>query len=651
MVDYIAEKGIQMTWLSNGIVEATPIHIAVHLASDENRDLLLNLYFNLFPSLLGAVNAPRTLLHHVALWSITNGVTTARRSVKQTLELLREKGVKMIQMSHDAELVVNRVIDRGSNDEIGILANIKEMKYMEPKRVSVGGGRRNLVLDVNSAAEEIKFIISEPIVPKVKTGTPQAHVSGRGLSGPRVLMLKNSDNIDFDNLSIQRVLKSRVKSMPTSIKTVIPFCVKSGKKQVSIEPIDGLELAILTVSEVEIASATGLVYKEHYVAEILRCNIHSTMEENITAIHLSMIAISDPSLLLSIVTRIHEKHPGQIRTLTIWNETVLHYLLGKASLCTRPLEVLKYCRKCDVRINAKAISDDEQQTADHLNHYVDSKWFSGDQKDEVIRYLRRWREAEFPDTMPVYQSGKTGTPEPVPEKKKTIPTGRKRVSLKPTKNSKRPRLDNDHQKTISEYFIKSEQPDASADGLEIVALDEEEDTEPTIPEKSAPSKPVSPSIPDLESVPSFQPDSPDDAHEVETCPLSPHSTSLVCTPHHEMDVEIPQQEPSVSTTTIQPESDHIDFAKEQNTEAQPDIINQSNEESNDLFSSLLARVESLERELAETRLQSTSVRTSIADCTVTTATAVNINSNVSSSQDSNYRTFQQAINVCFASKV
>ena len=83
------------------------------------------------------------------------------------------------------------------------------------------------------------------------------------------------------------------------------------------------------------------------------------MLENITASHLAMIGVTHEGILLDIIGHIYSKYPEQIKELTIWNESVLHYLLGNEATCSRPL-VLGYIilllTKVDFRILGGFIS-------------------------------------------------------------------------------------------------------------------------------------------------------------------------------------------------------------------------------------------------------------------------------------------------------
>ena len=410
MKDYIDATRQRVIWGSKQGDETTPIHIALHFASDENRDFLIRSYFQFFPELLSEVNSPRDVLRHVAIWAITNENTTDLSSVRKTVDLLRECEVKMIQMKPETECIINRVIDRGCHGENGILANIKQKHYTNAKTVTIVNHHlegENTQREVDNPEDEIKFMISR-VAPPVQNNIRQKPIKSLGTK-LHTMIATNTAEFEFaENDEIKTALKERIKEIPTAVKNPHVFCYTKTWKF----PVDALELAILTSSETIKVPGTNEVYKEHYVSQILDQNVHTTMDKksrgknginlNITAIHIAMLAVADASLLLTIVKKIYQKQPWQIKTLTRWNESVLHYLLGGGSLCLRPLEILKYCREKDVKLNVIAATD---ISADHISHYKLSNWFSNDQKDDVIMFLKKWRQEDYPGTDPVCRSG------------------------------------------------------------------------------------------------------------------------------------------------------------------------------------------------------------------------------------------------------
>ena len=140
-----------------------------------------------------------------------------------------------------------------------------------------------------------------------------------------------------------------------------------------------------------------------------------------------MSSVSDVNLMLSIVRRISDAFPVQIRTKTIWSETVLHYLLGKDSRCLNPLKVIKFCRDQQVNLDILASTEGKQFSADHEFSYSQSKWFlDGPERDEILSYLRRWREATCSNKKPIlsYEEPESSQSVAGKLKKSTIKTSR-----------------------------------------------------------------------------------------------------------------------------------------------------------------------------------------------------------------------------------
>ena len=405
MKDHIKARNITIPWRSHRDVQCTPIHVAAHFASSSNRDYIIKAFFDIFPELINEINTPKSTLHHIAIWTITNQSESKLRRTMRTLDVFRENRIKMIQMTDAVDGIITAIIDQGSSNLIGILSNVEHRTFAEPKAITVGS-RVKQHKSCENEVDVIKFIISDPLPIAKYENQRRVSRPGKRQRNPRTHIAKN-EAIDFEDSAIVEKIIQRMKEIPTQIKKELPFCNKTRSKQYACEAIDGLELAILAASETVKSPGTDLVYKEYYVTECIQRNLHSTMEENITAIHLAMIGVADCPLLLRIVRKLNSKYPELITKLTIWNETVLHYLLGKTSICEEPLEVLKFCRKCNVRINAASVSDQNSVSADHENHYKDSKWYKSDQKDEVLRYLKRWRDAEYPETDPTFKTDKT----------------------------------------------------------------------------------------------------------------------------------------------------------------------------------------------------------------------------------------------------
>jgi len=222
---------------------------------------------------------------------------------------------------------------------------------------------------------------------------------------------------------------------------------------------------------------------------------------------------------------------------------------------------------------------------------------------------------------------------------KALPKSNKRFRSAETVSSD---TDDDRRSNrITDYFVKREQSD-----LEIEALEEEDDAEDWT--TMVPGTSGLTATDALQSVP----------HEVQ--PLL-FDTSPRTSPPREEDIQITspdllndhdrtfddtiEEEVENRETQVIASSIEIPIQNEnQHPTAQPEIIDQSNQESNDLLSSLLAKVESQGNEIETLKKKMEEIQNGRSD-NATTTVAVNCHSNVSSSQDSNYRTFQQAINV------
>ena len=95
--NYITRRRVKIQWSSKTAEEFTPLHIAAHFASDENRDFLICSYLKTFPELLHHVNNPKTIFHHIAIWAILNTKSKELENMMKTLGI----GFHLLEMLTD----------------------------------------------------------------------------------------------------------------------------------------------------------------------------------------------------------------------------------------------------------------------------------------------------------------------------------------------------------------------------------------------------------------------------------------------------------------------------------------------------------------------------------------------------------------------
>ena len=324
----------------------------------------------------------------MSLWALSNQMFTLEdfenfSAVMQTIR--HHPKISILEKTADHGRLVEKIVKRGDHLSVGVMASydLLEVSYRSQKHVN------GYVVD--TARKEISALIFKEVEKKARKSV-SARSSKISIRGK---IVKNLE-VDFADPDLIPQFHARDLKIPAGFakRKTYPFVkvLKSGAS--AAEPINALELALIFASETKKYPGTEKCFKQYYTEKLLSLGVSKVMKDNVTPIHIACLAVEDSDLLFNIVKKIHELCPEQLKQKTTWTETVLHYLLGSASLCQTPLELIKFFRNQGVNLDVKSQSMDNFTTADHSSFYAKSKWYNGPQRDEIISYLHRWRQSK-----------------------------------------------------------------------------------------------------------------------------------------------------------------------------------------------------------------------------------------------------------------